>query len=115
MDAGTLVARSADYERLEAALGGIEPPFAVVDLDAFEHNARDLVRRARGKPLRVASKSVRCRALLERALGAPGFRGLMTFTLRESLWLRGHGFEDLLLGYPTTDRAALAQLEDAAV
>src|ERR687896_11894 len=107
----------AEYERLEAALGGVEPPFAVVDLDAFDHNARDLARRARGKPLRVASKSVRCRALLERALAEPGFRGLMTFTLREALWLRGHGFRDLLLGYPTTDRGALAELggDDAPV
>ena len=104
------MATNAEYEHLEAALGGLEPPFAVVDLDAFDDNARDLVRRARGKPLRVATKSVRCRALLERALAAPGFRGLMTFTLRESLWLHGHGFRDLLLGYPTTDRAALAQL-----
>jgi D-serine deaminase-like pyridoxal phosphate-dependent protein len=34
----------------------------------------------------------------------------MTFTLRETLWLHGHGFEDLLLGYPTTDRGALAEL-----
>src|ERR671915_382724 len=96
-----------EYERLEAALGGVGPPFAVLDLDAFDHNARDLARRARGKPLRVASKSVRCRALLERALAEPGFRGLMTFTLRESLWLHDHGFRDLLLGYPTTDRGAL--------
>src|SRR5918999_4155273 len=101
---------SAEYERLEAALAGVEPPFAVVDLDAFAHNAGDLARRARGKPLRVASKSVRCRALLRRALDTPGFHGLMTFTLRESLWLHGDGFRDLLLGYPTTDRAALAEL-----
>jgi D-serine deaminase-like pyridoxal phosphate-dependent protein len=100
----------AAYERLEAALAHVEPPFAVVDLDAFEHNAGDLVRRARGKPLRVASKSVRCRALLRRALDRPGFRGLMTFTLPETLWLHEHGFEDLLLGYPVTDRGALASL-----
>ena len=102
----------AAYERLETALAGVEPPFAVVDLDAFAHNAADLVRRARGKPLRVASKSVRCRALLRRALDRPGFRGLMTFTLPETLWLHGHGFDDLLLGYPTTDREALAQLAE---
>ena len=102
----------AAYERLEAALAGVEPPFAVVDLDAFAHNAADLVRRARGKRLRVASKSVRCRALLRRALDQPGFGGLMTFTLPETLWLHGHGFEDLLLGYPTTDRGALAELAE---
>ncbi|HTE61459.1 MAG TPA: alanine racemase [Solirubrobacteraceae bacterium] len=95
------------YARLEAALAEHEPPFAVVDLDAFRANAADLARRAAGKPIRLASKSVRCRSLLR---AAPGFRGLMTFTLRESLWLHGDGFEDLLLGYPTVDRAALAQL-----
>ena len=100
------------YERLEAALADVEPPFAVVDLDALAHNAADLVRRAAGKPLRVASKSVRCRALLRDALGRPGFRGLMTFTLPETLWLHGHGFDDLLLGYPATGRAALARLAE---
>jgi D-serine deaminase-like pyridoxal phosphate-dependent protein len=34
----------------------------------------------------------------------------MTFTLPESLWLHDHGFDDLLLAYPTADRAALAVL-----
>ena len=52
----------------------LEPPFAVVDLDAFDRNAADLLRRAGGKPVRLASKSVRCRALIERALAA-GLQG----------------------------------------
>jgi D-serine deaminase-like pyridoxal phosphate-dependent protein len=104
------VAELTPYARLEAAFAGVEPPFAAVDLDALRANAADLARRARGKPIRVASKSVRSRAVLREALRAPGFHGLMTFTLRESLWLHGDGFADLLLGYPTVDRAALAQL-----
>ena len=104
------MAGHSPYERLEAALGDVEPPFAVVDLDAFRANAADLVRRAAGKPIRVASKSVRCRALLREAERRAGFLGLMTFTLRESLWLHEDGFDDLLLGYPTTERSALAQL-----
>jgi D-serine deaminase-like pyridoxal phosphate-dependent protein len=103
------VVEPSPYARLEAALGGVEPPFAVVDLDALRANAADLARRAAGKPIRIASKSVRCRDVLRRALRAP-FRGLMTFTLRESLWLHADGFEDLLLGYPTVDRDALARL-----
>jgi D-serine deaminase-like pyridoxal phosphate-dependent protein len=107
------VAAPSPYERLEAALADVEPPFAVVDLDAFRANAADLARRAGGKPIRVASKSVRCRALLRAAL-TPPFRGLMTFTLRESLWLLEDGFDDLLLGYPTVDRGALAQLGERA-
>jgi D-serine deaminase-like pyridoxal phosphate-dependent protein len=105
-----LVAASPSYERLEAALADVEPPFAVVDLDAFRANAADLARRAAGKPIRLATKSVRCRTLIREALALPGFRGLMTFTLPESLWLRAGGFEDLLLGYPTVDRAGLARL-----
>ena len=70
-----------------------------------------MLARADGKPIRVASKSVRCRELLNRILARnPGFRGLMTFTLAETLWLRGHGFGDLLLAYPTADRASLREL-----
>ena len=78
---------------------------------------RDASERAQGTPIRVASKSVRCRSLLEAILGRSeeqaaggGFQGLMTFTLPESLWLHEHGFDDLLLAYPTADRAALAVL-----
>jgi D-serine deaminase-like pyridoxal phosphate-dependent protein len=98
------------YEELERIFAGIDAPFALVDLDAMWSNARDLLRRAAGTPIRVASKSVRCRALLGELLETPGFRGLMTFTLPESLWLHGHGFDDLLLAYPTADRTALAEL-----
>ena len=74
-------------------------------------NADDLLRRARGKPIRVATKSLRCRSLIRSVLDWNlGFRGLMTFTLRETLWLAEHGFGDMLLAYPTTDRAAIADL-----
>ncbi len=34
----------------------------------------------------------------------------MTFTLPETLWLHEHGFDDLLLAYPTADREGLARL-----
>jgi D-serine deaminase-like pyridoxal phosphate-dependent protein len=98
-----------DRARLDAATADLEPPFAVVDLDAFDANAADLLRRAGGKPLRLASKSVRCRALQDRALAA-GFRGQLCFTLPEALWLAGHGARDLLVAYPTADRTALRAL-----
>ena len=61
--------------------------WCVVDLDAFDANAADLVRRAAGKPIRVASKSLRVPALIQRALAAPGFAGVLAYTLREALWL----------------------------
>ncbi len=99
------------YDRLETAFAGRDAPFAFVDLDAMWSNAHEMLGRAGPKPIRVASKSLRCRELLERVVAHdPRFRGLMTFTLAETLWLRAHGFDDLLLAYPTADRDALAQL-----
>lgn len=104
-------AGDGELARLNAATAGLDPPFACVDLDAFDANARDLVRRAGGKPIRVASKSIRCRALLGRVLAFDSsFRGTLAFTLPEALWLAGHGFEELVVAYPTVDRGALRAL-----
>src|SRR5919108_2808002 len=102
-----------DYERLERATAGVEAPFALIDLHALWSNGDGMLRRAAGKPIRVASKSVRCRPLLERILAHdPGFRGLLTYTLPETLWLAEHGMTDLVLAYPTVDRTAIAALAD---
>ena len=96
---------------LDQATKGLDPPLAVVDLAAFDDNADDLVRRAAGRPIRVASKSVRCRNLLDRVLARPGFAGLLCYSLREALWLCAQGTsDDLVVGYPTADRGALAEL-----
>ncbi|MEU6392180.1 amino acid deaminase/aldolase [Streptomyces sp. NPDC046939] len=102
--------RAADRARFDRATAHLDAPLALVDLDAFDANADDLVRRAAGKPIRVASKSVRCRALLERVLARDGFAGVMSFTLAESIWLARSGFEDVLLAYPSADRAGYAEL-----
>ncbi len=105
-----MTARAADRARYDRATAHLDAPVAIVDLDAFDANADDLVRRAGGKPVRVASKSVRCRTLLERVLARDGFAGLMSFTLAESLWLARSGFDDVLLAYPSADRAAFGEL-----
>ena len=105
-----MTARAADRARYDRATAHLDAPLAIVDLDAFDANADDLVRRAGGKPVRVASKSVRCRALLERVLARDGFAGLMSFTLAESLWLARSGVEDVLLAYPSADHAAFGEL-----
>ncbi|MFF1441681.1 amino acid deaminase/aldolase [Streptomyces sp. NPDC058295] len=105
-----MTARAADRARYDRATAHLDAPLALVDLDAFDANAEDLVRRAGGKPIRVASKSVRCRTLLERVLAKDGFAGIMSFTLAESLWLARSGFDDILLAYPSADRTAFAEL-----
>lgn len=96
-----MLRRSADYKTTLTA-AEFRPPFAVVDLDAFDANAADLLRRAGGVPLRMASKSVRCRALGDRALAA-GFRGVLAFTVPEARWLAAHGHEDIVVAYPAAD------------
>ncbi|MGK5113837.1 MULTISPECIES: amino acid deaminase/aldolase [unclassified Geodermatophilus] len=99
--------------RLDRATVELDPPLAVVDLDALDANAADLVRRAAGRPVRVASKSVRCRAVLRRVLARPGFAGVLAYALAEALWLTGGDdpvTTDAVVGYPTVDRAALRAL-----
>ena len=96
-------------DELKHATSHLDAPFAVIDLNAFDRNAADLLRRAGGTPIRLASKSVRSRALIERALEA-GMQGILAFTLPEALWLAGHGHTDLVVAYPTVDRGALRTL-----
>jgi D-serine deaminase-like pyridoxal phosphate-dependent protein len=103
--------RNALQKRLDQATGHLETPLAAVDLAAFDDNAEQLVKLSGGKPLRVASKSVRCRALLERVLAKPGWHGVMAYTLPEAVWLVRSGVtDDVLVAYPTVDRTAIREL-----
>jgi D-serine deaminase-like pyridoxal phosphate-dependent protein len=99
---------------LRAATADLQPPFAVVDLDAFDANADALAARAApGTTIRLASKSVRCRALGDRALARPGFAGVLALTLPEALWLAADpstGVDDVVVGYPSVDTTAIAAL-----
>jgi D-serine deaminase-like pyridoxal phosphate-dependent protein len=96
----------------DTVFAGLEAPFAFVDVDATRANAERMLISAGGKPIRIASKSVRSRALLERFLGySDRFQGLLNLTLPEALWLHEHGFSDLVVAYPTV---APSQLEALA-
>ena len=109
------IARNQLAARLRRAVAAwpepVSTPVFVVDLDAFDANAADLARRAAGTPIRVASKSIRVPSLLTRALAADGFAGVLAYTLAEALWLAEHDVcDDIVVAYPTVDRAALATL-----
>jgi len=98
-------------KRLNAATSQLEAPFAVVDLAALRSNAAGMTRRAGGVPIRLASKSVRCRALISDVLTMPGFRGILAFTLPEALWLAEYQVsDDIVVAYPTADTTALTRL-----
>jgi D-serine deaminase-like pyridoxal phosphate-dependent protein len=103
--------RATLQRSLELATGHLETPIAAVDLAAFDDNAERLVAMAGGKPVRVASKSVRCLPLIERVLARPGWHGIMAYTLAEAVWLVRCGVsDDVLVGYPTVDRSAVREL-----
>ena len=99
-----------DLDRLNHATANLDPPLAVVELGALRHNAGELVRRAAGKRIRIASKSIRSREVMRAVLALDGFRGVLAFTLPEALWLAGSGFDDIVVAYPTVDRSALRRL-----
>lgn len=111
--------KDTDALQLREALheAGLESrPVAVLDLDAVDANLADLRRRAGGTPIRVASKSLRVRPLIEHSLAAGGFSGILAFTLGEALSLVEAGQRDVVLGYPSVDAPSLRRLaaDDAA-
>lgn len=103
------------WPSLSAATTRLDPALAVLHLPALRHNTHDMLRRAGGKTIRVASKSVRVRSVLDAVLALPGYAGVLAYTLPEALWLaEGDAehppIEDVVVGYPTADRGAIARL-----
>ena len=96
--------------RWDAATRGLPTPLVVLDLDGYEANAADLVRRAGGRPVRVASKSLRCRWVLADVLARPGFAGVMGYAVAEAVWLVRGGVRDVYVAYPSVDVASLREV-----
>lgn len=104
------------WPSLTAATRALDAPVAVLHLDALRHNTHDLLRRAGGKTIRVATKSVRVRSVLEAVLSLPGYSGILAYTLAEAVWLAEAmpAQDDIVVGYPTADRTALLRLARSA-
>jgi D-serine deaminase-like pyridoxal phosphate-dependent protein len=108
--------RPAEYwPSLQAVTAELDPPFGVISLPALAHNAFDMLRRAGGTTIRVASKSVRVRGVIDAVLALPGYSGVLAYTLAEALWLaegdaEHEGIHDVVVGYPSIDRAAIRRL-----
>lgn len=96
---------------MREAVAHLDAPFSVLDLDSALANAADMVRRAAGTPIRLATKSVRIRALIERLLTLDGVQGLLSYSLGEAMWLVDEGVcDDVLVAYPSADRQLLHRL-----
>lgn len=102
-------APSTYWPAIDSATRDLDPPYAIGHVGALRHNLQTLIDRAAGKPIRLASKSLRVRGLIESALAVPGIRGVLAYTLSEAVWL-STSIDDLVVGYPTADRRALADL-----
>lgn len=100
-----------DYHYYKKAFQGLSMPFAYIDLDYFEENIRQIEQRTQGKYIRVASKSMRCRSLIQKVLEASAkFEGVMSFTASETAYLSRCGLDNLLLAYPTVDQTAIEEV-----
>lgn len=97
--------------RYDAAVEGLAAPLAILDVPAVHANAADLVRRAQGTPIRLATKSLRVRSVIEQVAALPGYAGLLGYSLPEALFLvRAGSSDDVVVAYPTVDVAAIADL-----
>lgn len=102
------------WPALGEATAHLETPLAVISREALAHNAHDLLDRrdASRSPvpsIRVATKSLRVRGIIEAVEALPGYRGVLAYTLPEALWL-AETIQDVVVGYPTADRSAIARL-----
>ena len=104
------------YDQFRSALAPERLPAALVHLEALEANLELMLApvEARGKRLRIASKSIRVpyllRYLMERSRGLA--RGVMCFTVEEARFLAEQGHDDLLMAYPTVQAADLEILAE---
>jgi D-serine deaminase-like pyridoxal phosphate-dependent protein len=102
------------WPSLTSATAALETPIGAISLPALAHNAFTMLDRVAShsspaKPIRVASKSVRVRGVIEAVLDLPGYAGVLAYTLPEALWL-AETIPDVVVGYPTADRQALRTL-----
>lgn len=96
------------YSRYKSLLAGERLPAAFVDLDAMEANARLMLSSAGNLPVRVASKSLRCVAVMQHIFSLSNrFQGVLCFSAEEAVFLSDQGFDDLVVAYPTVQAQAI--------
>lgn len=103
--------RNPNYSFYKGIFREVSKPFAFVDLDLFDANIEDIKVRACGKNIRVASKSVRCGALLKRIFERDTqFQGIMAYHADEAVFLSQQGYDDILIAYPFWDTGQIESI-----
>jgi D-serine deaminase-like pyridoxal phosphate-dependent protein len=98
---------------MTAATASLDTPVGALNLTALAHNTHDMLDRANGTTIRVASKSLRVRGVIEQVLTVPGYAGVLAYTLPEALWL-AETINDVVVGYPSVDATAIRTLGSSA-
>lgn len=95
----------------EKAYAHLQRPFACIDLDALDRNIAFMNNAAKGKQIRIATKSVRSIGLLKyMAERVHHHSGWMTFDLAETSFLLEEGFDNLLIGYPQLEETPMSEI-----
>lgn len=96
------------YSQYKTAMASVTLPAAWLDLDLLDTNMQAISARAGGRPVRVVSKSIRSRAVLNYLLDkGKNFVGIMCYHPAEAAWLASTGMDDLLVAYPSVCKASI--------
>lgn len=99
------------YHVYKNATKGIEMPFLLLDKELLDANIQAIIKRASGKAIRIATKSIRSAAIIKLILQSSSqFIGLMSYSATETLHLLDQDFDHILLGYPITNKKHIFQL-----
>lgn len=92
---------SPDYTYYKEIFKTTPMPFAFVDMDLFNKNSADIIKRAQDKKIRIVSKSIRCLDLIKKLLASNSiYQGVMCYSPVEAVFLSEQGLDDLLVAYP---------------
>ena len=96
--------------RFDTATEGLDPPLALVDLDAFDQNAADWSRAA-GSPSGWPASRCAAATCWNACWRVPGYAGLLAYSLRRSpVAVRRGTATTSLVAYPTVTGRRCAQL-----
>ncbi len=99
------------YHHYVKLLGKLNSPTLILDLEAFDKNIEWVISNSPQKKIRIATKSIRSKDIIKKILTSNSiFQGVMTYDLREAIWLRDEGIKDILMGYPSMDVKSLHEI-----
>lgn len=101
------------YQQYKEAFKNKQFPLAYVDMDLLDENIEAILKRTHRGNIRIASKSIRSIGILRYLFKQSNrFKGIMSFTIPESIMLAEYGFDDILVGYPCVDNTLINQVAD---